>query len=91
MRSRMAESGKWVRDTCRLERLRILEEKLQDALQKIDMLSRKNNTLEEKLRLATEGREEGNGDKVQCYTKGGEILVLGDSIIRNVGSNCPDM
>ena len=34
---------------------------------------------------------EGNGDKVQCYTKGGELLVLGDCIISNVGSDCLDM
>ena len=55
------------------------------------MLFRKNKTLEEKLRLATEGREAGNGEKVQGHPKGGEILVLGDSIIRNVGTDCPDL
>jgi hypothetical protein len=38
----VAESGKWVCDKCRSERLRILEEKLQGALLKIDALTRKN-------------------------------------------------
>ena len=55
------------------------------------MLFRKNKTLEEKLRLATEGREVGNGDKVQGHPKGGELLVQGDSIIRNLGTDCPDL
>ena len=46
--------------------------------------------MEEKLRLATNGREAGNGEKVQGHPNDGEILVLGDSIIRNMGTDCPD-
>ena len=33
----------------------------------------------------------GNEEKVQGPQKGGEILVLGDSIIPNVGTDCPDL
>jgi hypothetical protein len=53
----VAESGKWVSDKCRSERLRLLEEKLQDALNQIDALTRKNKALEEQLQLAAAGRE----------------------------------
>jgi len=88
---RVAECGKWACDKCRTERSRVLEEKLQDAVQEIDTQRRKKKSLEEKLRLATEGREVGNTLKVQGHPKRGECLVLGDSIIRNVGIECPDI
>jgi hypothetical protein len=91
VRAQGAESGKWVCDKCRSERLRLLEEKLQDALHQIDTLTRKNKALEEQLQLAAVGREYGRRDTVQGYLKGGEYLVLGDSIIRNVGNECPNM
>ena len=87
----MAESEEWVCDKCRSERLRLLEEKPQDALHQIDILTRKNKALEEQLQLAAAGREVGRRDTVPGYLKGGECLVLGDSIIRNVGTECPDM
>jgi hypothetical protein len=41
--------------------------------------------------LATSGREVGRRDMVQGDRKGGECLVLGDSTICNVGSECSDM
>jgi hypothetical protein len=50
-----------------LERLRLLEEKLQNALLQIDDLTRKNKALEEQLCLATAGREVGR-----------QYTVLGD-------------
>jgi len=84
------ESGKWVCDKCRSERLRLLDEKLQDALHQIDTLTRKNKALEEWLQLAAAGREVGR-HMVPGHLKGGECLVLGDSIIRNVGTECPDI
>jgi hypothetical protein len=52
---------------------------------------RKNKALEEQLQLAAAGREVDRRDTVQGHLKGGECLVLGDSIIRNVGTECPDM
>jgi hypothetical protein len=45
----VAESGKWTCDKCRSERLRLLEQKLQNALLQIDDLTRKNKALEEEL------------------------------------------
>ena len=69
----------------------MLEEKLQDALHQIDILMRKNKALEEQLQLAAAGREVGRRDMVPGHLKGGECLVLGDSIIRNVGTECPDI
>jgi hypothetical protein len=91
VRAQVAESRKWVCDECRSERLRLLEEKLQDALHQIDFLTRKNKALEEQLQMAAAGREDGRHDTVQGHLKGGEYLVLGDSIIRNVGTECADM
>ena len=41
VKAQVAESGKWVCDKCRSERLRLLKEKLQDALHQIDILTRK--------------------------------------------------
>jgi hypothetical protein len=51
----------------------------------------KNKALEEQLRLATAGREVGRRDTLPGDRKGGESLVLGDSIIRNVGTECSEM
>ena len=91
VKAQVAESGKLVCDKCRSERLRLLEEKLQDALHRIDTLTRKNKALEEQLHLATAGREVGRRDTVPSHPKGGECLLLGESIIRNVGTEYPDM
>jgi len=52
VKAQVAESRKWVCDKCRLERLRLLEERLQDALHQIDALTRKNKPLEEQLQLS---------------------------------------
>jgi len=73
-----------------LERLRLLEEKLQNSLLKFDDLTRKNKALEKELRLATAGREVGRRNMVPGDRKGGECLVLGDSTIRNVETKFSD-
>jgi hypothetical protein len=78
-------------DKCRSKRLTLLEEKLQNALLKIDELTRKNKALEEQLRFATAGRDVGRRDTVPADRKGGDCVVLGDSMIRNVGTECSDM
>jgi hypothetical protein len=62
--AQVAESAKWVCDKCRSERLRLLEEKLQDALHQIDILTRKNKALEEQLQMAAAGREVDRRDTV---------------------------
>jgi len=66
----VAESRKWICDKCRSERLRLLEEKLQNALLQIDDLTRKNKALEEQLCLATAGREVGRQVAVPGDCKG---------------------
>jgi hypothetical protein len=83
---RRVDSGKWNCDRCRWDRLRRLEEKLENALQQIEELKRKNKGLEEQLRRAVAGFKVGRHDTVQRQDKGSECLVLGDSIIRNVES-----
>jgi hypothetical protein len=65
--------------------------KLQNILLQIDDLTTKSNALEEQLRLAKTGREFGRRDTVWGDGKGGECLVLGESIIRNVGIKYSDM
>jgi len=78
VKTQVAERGKWICDKCRSERLRLQEEKLQNALLRIDVITRKKKALEEQLRLATAGREVGRRDTVPGDRKGGECLVLGD-------------
>jgi len=77
----VVKSGKWICGKFRSERLRLLQEKLQNALLQIDYLIRKNKALEEQLRLAAAGREVGRRCMMLGYHKCGECLVLGDSII----------
>jgi hypothetical protein len=57
VKAQMADSGKWSCDRCRWDRLRQLEEKLENALQEIEELKRKNKGLEEQLRGAVAGCE----------------------------------
>jgi len=63
VKAQVVEGGKWICDKCKLERLRLPEETLQNALLQID-LTRKNKALEEQLRMATAGREVGRPDTV---------------------------
>jgi hypothetical protein len=74
----MADSRKWSCDRYRWDRLCRLEEKLENALQQIEELKRKNKGLEEQLRGAVAGFEVGRRDMVQRQDKGSECLVLGD-------------
>jgi len=61
----MEESGKWICDKCTSDRVRLLEEKMQNALLQIDDLRRKDKALEGELRLATAGRDVGRRDTVE--------------------------
>jgi hypothetical protein len=49
IKAQMADSGKWICDRCTWDRLCQLEEKLENALQQIEELKRKNKRLEEQL------------------------------------------
>jgi hypothetical protein len=77
----MADSGKWSSDRFGWDRLRQIEEKLEDALQQIEEPRRKNKGLEEQVRGAV-----GRRDTVRRQHERAERLVLGDSIIGNVES-----
>jgi len=87
----VAESGKWNGNRCRTERLCVLEEKLGDAQIQTEELKRRNKALEEQLLLAENGKDIGNGDMVTVKPVGEKCLVLGDSIIRNVGAEKSNM
>ena len=80
----MVDSGKLTCGKCRSERLRLLEEKLQNALFQIDDLRSMKWALVEQLRLATAGREVGRRDTVPGDREGRVGLVMGESIIWNV-------
>ena len=87
----VAESGKWNCDRCRSERLRVLEEKLRDAQLQIDELKRRNKALEEQLRVCENGKNVGKLNTEKVKPGGEKCLVMGDSIVRNVGAGKADM
>jgi predicted RNase H-like nuclease (RuvC/YqgF family) len=79
-------NSKWRRVSCRFERLRVLEEKLRDAQVQIEELKRINEALEGHLLLMGNGKDIGKLDMVEVKPGGANCLVLGDSIVRNVGA-----
>jgi len=87
----VAERGKWICDRCRWERVSLLEEKLQSTLLETEDLKRKNKRMEEQLRVAAEGSEVNKCDTLQGHHEGKKRLVLGDSVIRNVGTERRNM
>jgi hypothetical protein len=72
-----AASGKWVCDRCRWERVRLMEEKLQNALLEAEDLKRKDKRMVEQLRVAVEGSEFSTCDTVRGHHEGEKYLVLG--------------
>jgi hypothetical protein len=72
-------------ELCRTERTRVLQEELQNALRQIDELKARNRELEEKLQLAGAGK----WDTVAKHT-GATCLVMGDSMVSNVGTENAD-
>jgi hypothetical protein len=87
----VADSGKWNCDKCRSERLRVLEEKLRVAHVQIEELTQRNKVLEEQLRLAENGNDTERRDTETVKPRREKCLVLGDSIVRNVGAGKSDM
>ena len=77
-----AEREKWNCDKGRTEKVRMLQEDLQNALRQIDELKAKNRKLEEKLLLAGAGKR----DTVPAKQKLAKCMVVADSIVRNVGT-----
>jgi len=84
-------SGKWNCDRCRSERLLVLEEKLRLAHAQIEELTRRNKALGDQLRLAEKGNDVEKRDTVKVRSGREKCLVLGDSIVRNVGADKSDM
>jgi hypothetical protein len=89
----VADIGKWNCDSCRLERLQVLEEKLRVTQVQIEELTWTNKALEEWLRLAENEKDVEKQDMVTV--KQGTVtvkprretcLVLGDSIVRKCGN-----
>jgi hypothetical protein len=68
-----------------------LEEKLRDAQIQIEELKRINKALEEQILLTANGKDVGKGDTVTVKPVCEKCLVLGDSIVRNVGAGKPNM
>jgi hypothetical protein len=87
VKAQMAERENWCCDKCRTEKVRVLEEKLQNVLRQIDELTVRNRELEAKLQMA------GSGDKGSMLTKQKVVkcMFVGDSLVRNVGAEHADM
>ena len=83
----MAEREKWNCDKCRTEKVRMLQEELQNALRQSDELKARNRELEAKLLMAGTGERDTMPTK-QKFTK---CMVVSDSIVRNVGAEHADM
>jgi len=91
VKPQVAGSGKWNCDRCRSERLRVLEGKLSLAHVQIEELTRRNKALGEQLRLGEKGNNVEKRDTVTVKPRREKCLVLGDSIVRNVGAEKSDM
>ena len=87
VKAQAAERENWNCDKCRTEKVRMLQEELQNALRQIDELKARNRELEAKLQMA------GTGERDTMATKQRSIkcIVVGDSIVRNVGAEHVDM
>jgi hypothetical protein len=59
VKAQLVDSGKWNCERCKWERLCLLEEKLQNALNQTEDVKPRNKMLEEQLRVAATGNEIG--------------------------------
>jgi len=87
VKAQAAERENWNCDNCRTEKVKILQEELQNALRQIDELKARNRELDAKLQMAGAGKRETMTTK-QKVTK---CLVVSDLIVRNVGAERADM
>jgi hypothetical protein len=81
------ERDNWICDKCRTEKVRMLQEDLQNALRQIVELKARKRELEAKLLPA------GTGERVTVPAKQNvsKCMVVADSIVRNVGVEHTDM
>jgi hypothetical protein len=82
VKAQAAERENWNCDKCKTEKVRMLQEDLQKAVRQIDELKARNRKLETKLLMA------GSGKRETMPTK---CVVVGDSVLRNVGAEHADM
>ena len=78
---REREREKWNCDKCRIEKVRILQDDLQNALRQIDELKARNREPEEKLLVA--GARKGDTLPAKC-------MVVGDSVLRSIEAEHAD-
>ena len=87
VKTQAAERENWNCEKCRTEKAKLLQEDLQKALRQIDDLKARNRELEAKLQMA--GNTER--DAIPTRTNITKCMVIGDSIVRNVGVVHADM
>ena len=87
MKAQAAERENWNCDKCRTEKVKMLHEELQNALRQIVELKVRNRELEAKLLMAGTGER----DTMPTKQKVTNCMVVGDSIVRNVGAEHEDM
>jgi hypothetical protein len=73
----VAESGRWICDRRRWERVRLLEEKLQNALLEPEDLKRKNKKVGEQLRVTAPGSAVSRCGTVQGHHEGENVQFWG--------------
>jgi len=78
---------KWNCDKCKSERVKLLQQDLQKALRRIDELKVRNKVLEEELIQARAGKR----NPVPVKDKDSKCMVVGDSMVRNVGADQADI
>ena len=82
VKAQAAERENWNCDKCRTEKLGMLQDKLQNALRQIDELKARNRELGTKLPMAGTGER----DTMPTKQKVTKCMVVGGSIMRNVGA-----
>lgn len=87
VKAQAAERENWNCDKCRSEKVKMLQEELKNALRQIDELKARNKELEAKLLMAGTGEIDTMSTN-QTVTK---CVVVGDSIVCNVGAEHADM
>jgi predicted RNase H-like nuclease (RuvC/YqgF family) len=76
----------WSCDECRTKRIRRFQEELPNARRQIEELQSRNRELEKQLQLAGAGKRD-----TAVKQKDTKCLVMGDSVLRNIGAKYPDM
>ena len=87
MKAQAAERETWNCDKCRTEKVRMLQEELQNALRQIDELKTRKRDLEANLLIAANEER----DKMPTKQKFIKCVVVVDSIVQNVGADNADM